>query len=180
MTIRKSLRFEIFKRDSFTCQYCGGHPPEIMLEVDHIIPRSQGGKDDFENLVTACSNCNRGKGKRPLEFTKIRGDLIEETKRLMEQEEQLKEYYKIIAQIRKREDEDIDKINDGILGVKSEFCLTDEARECFRPFLKDFTLDRILEAVNIINRQVHTTYIPRKLRYTFGILHNWRRQRSEE
>jgi 5-methylcytosine-specific restriction endonuclease McrA len=64
--ISKTLRFEIFKRDSFTCQYCGERPPNVALEVDHIVAVAMGGKTEAGNLVTACKDCNRGKGKRTL------------------------------------------------------------------------------------------------------------------
>ena len=58
------LRFEIFKRDDFTCQYCGRNFKEdkIKIHCDHIIPRSKGGKDVPENLITSCEECNEGKG----------------------------------------------------------------------------------------------------------------------
>ena len=64
--IPKSTRFEVFKRDSFTCQYCGRSAPEVILEVDHIEPVAKGGTNDAINLVTACRDCNRGKGAREL------------------------------------------------------------------------------------------------------------------
>ena len=50
----KVLRFEVFKRDSFKCQYWGRAPPEVVLEVDHIVPRAEGGKDNINNYITAC------------------------------------------------------------------------------------------------------------------------------
>ncbi len=57
------LRFEIFKRDNFTCQYCGRNVKEdkIKIHCDHIIPKKKGGKDIPENLITACEECNLGK-----------------------------------------------------------------------------------------------------------------------
>lgn len=61
MAVSKSIRFEVFARDSFTCQYCGQRPPEVVLEVDHIHPRSKGGDDQIINLLTSCYDCNRGK-----------------------------------------------------------------------------------------------------------------------
>lgn len=64
--ISTRTRFEIFKRDSFTCQYCGRKAPEIILEVDHINPVANGGKNDFLNLVTSCGECNAGKSDRSL------------------------------------------------------------------------------------------------------------------
>lgn len=59
--IPKKIRFEVFKRDAFTCQYCGKKAPDVVLEVDHIKPVSKGGKNELLNLVTACFECNRGK-----------------------------------------------------------------------------------------------------------------------
>ena len=57
----KRLRFEIFKRDHFTCQYCGAQPPSIVLVIDHIDPVAEGGLTVIENLITACEPCNQGK-----------------------------------------------------------------------------------------------------------------------
>lgn len=64
--ITKKLRFEVFKRDAFTCQYCGRMAPDVILDVDHINPVSNGGDNDIVNLITSCKDCNRGKGKRKL------------------------------------------------------------------------------------------------------------------
>lgn len=64
--VSKKLRFEVFKRDEFTCQYCGAQPPGSVLECDHIEPLAKGGKTTADNLITACEACNRGKGDRPL------------------------------------------------------------------------------------------------------------------
>ncbi len=59
-------RFRIFVRDKFRCQYCckGFGQKVAELTLDHIIPRSQGGSDDPENLATACIPCNQRKGSR--------------------------------------------------------------------------------------------------------------------
>lgn len=64
--IPNSIRFEVFKRDSFTCQYCGGKAPEKVLVVDHINPVKHGGTNDILNLITACFECNSGKGAKKL------------------------------------------------------------------------------------------------------------------
>lgn len=55
------LRFEILKRDKFTCQYCGSKAPNVKLQVDHIIPISKGGITEIDNLICACEECNLGK-----------------------------------------------------------------------------------------------------------------------
>jgi 5-methylcytosine-specific restriction endonuclease McrA len=66
-TISLALRFEVFRRDSFTCQYCGQRAPEVTLHVDHAMPHAAGGRKVPENLVTACSDCNLGKDARRLD-----------------------------------------------------------------------------------------------------------------
>lgn len=54
-------RFNVFLRDKFSCQYCGS---KNDLTFDHLLPRSRGGKTDWDNVVTACSECNVKKGGR--------------------------------------------------------------------------------------------------------------------
>lgn len=57
-------RFNVFLRDSFACQYCGGEKPTHDLTFDHVIPRSRGGRTTWDNVVTACGPCNLRKGNR--------------------------------------------------------------------------------------------------------------------
>lgn len=57
-----STRTAVMLRDAFTCQYCGETPGRHLLTVDHVIPRSRGGRHDWGNLVTACTRCNQKKG----------------------------------------------------------------------------------------------------------------------
>jgi 5-methylcytosine-specific restriction endonuclease McrA len=58
---RKITRRAVFARDAWTCQYCGSRS---NLTVDHVIPRSKGGKSNWENIVASCAPCNRRKGDR--------------------------------------------------------------------------------------------------------------------
>ena len=57
-------RFNVFLRDSFTCQYCGRCCPTHELTFDHVVPRSRGGRTTWSNVVTACQSCNLLKGNR--------------------------------------------------------------------------------------------------------------------
>lgn len=84
MAVSKGVRFEVFKRDLFTCQYCGRRPPDVVLEVDHIIARSSGGSDESDNLATSCMDCNRGKSDRDLNDTK---PVVDELTRLAAMQE---------------------------------------------------------------------------------------------
>lgn len=57
-------RRNIFRRDHYTCQYCGVQPGSEELTIDHVLPRSQGGTSAWENCVLACVECNRLKADR--------------------------------------------------------------------------------------------------------------------
>lgn len=63
-TLRASVRFEVLRRDGFTCRYCGRKAPLVRLQIDHVTPWSLGGSDEPSNLVTACSECNAGKSDK--------------------------------------------------------------------------------------------------------------------
>lgn len=56
-------RFKVLERDNFRCQYCWKNGKDVSLEVDHIIPKSKGWTDDFDNLITCCRECNIWKWK---------------------------------------------------------------------------------------------------------------------
>jgi 5-methylcytosine-specific restriction endonuclease McrA len=65
---RRNLMF----RDAHQCQYCGKRPPLRDLNIDHVLPRSRGGGDSWENLVTACRVCNLRKGWKTPEEANMR------------------------------------------------------------------------------------------------------------
>lgn len=60
----KFSRQNIYARDRYKCQYCGSQFNTEELTYDHILPKSRGGKTEWENIVTCCVNCNRKKGGR--------------------------------------------------------------------------------------------------------------------
>jgi hypothetical protein len=63
--IPKGTRFAVLRRDHFTCRYCGRSAQAVTLRVDHVIARANGGASTMDNLVTACEDCNVGKGAGP-------------------------------------------------------------------------------------------------------------------
>jgi len=65
-------RRNLFTRDGFRCQYCGKHCPPQELTCDHVVPRSQGGGTDWDNIVASCGPCNRRKGGRTPEQAGMR------------------------------------------------------------------------------------------------------------
>jgi len=60
----KFSRHNVFRRDKLNCQYCGKHFAEHELTIDHVIPKSQGGKYAWGNVVTACKSCNVKKANK--------------------------------------------------------------------------------------------------------------------
>ena len=60
----KFSRVNIYARDKYACQYCGRKATVADLTYDHVVPRSQGGKTEWTNIVTCCYQCNRKKGGR--------------------------------------------------------------------------------------------------------------------
>lgn len=76
MSVSKRIRYEVLRRDEYTCRFCGASAPLVLLEIDHVVPRSQGGSDDPGNLQVLCEDCNAGKSATMPERW-----LIAETKR---------------------------------------------------------------------------------------------------
>lgn len=96
--IGKRKRFEIFKRDNFTCQYCGAQPPTVILHVDHILAVANGGGNEDENLTTACEGCNLGKSSVPLAIKPQTLEAAAEDAK--EAAEQVKEHAKMVREAR--------------------------------------------------------------------------------
>lgn len=93
--IPKKLRFEVFKRDRFTCRYCGRKAPDVVLHVDHIDPVANGGTNEITNLVTACQDCNLGKGARLLSENEVmdkKRAQIEKQQEWLEQLEMMRQW----------------------------------------------------------------------------------------
>jgi hypothetical protein len=146
--ISKKLRFEVFKRDSFTCQYCGQSAPNVVLHIDHIHPVSKGGKNTILNLITSCLACNQGK----------RDTLLNDDTALVKQQKQMEamqeraNQIKMMAQwqkdILKHEDDLIDIIDSKISDLFG-YSLSDRGRVTMRKNIKNFGIDEVLNAIDI-------------------------------
>lgn len=141
-TISKRLRFEIFKRDSFTCQYCSSKPPKVPLEIDHIIAVSKGGTNEEENLITACFDCNRGKSN--VELSSLPETVLTKTEKLKLAQLQYREFLKI----RKKEKEIKNALINEVEDIYSRFFPDYEFAERFKISVKTF-IDKLgIEEVN--------------------------------
>lgn len=145
--ISKKTRFEVFKRDRFTCQYCGKKAPEITLQCDHIIPVAEGGRSDFFNLVSACRDCNGGKGARRLEDTTVierqRAEIEAQADRL-EQLEMLLKWREAMAGA---EDTMVDHVADYI-ATKSQYGVAPSGRKFIKRWLKAYPHDELMAAID--------------------------------
>jgi 5-methylcytosine-specific restriction endonuclease McrA len=65
-------RRNIYRRDGYVCQYCRGRPGSRELSIDHIVPKSRGGKTTWQNCVLACTDCNARKANRTLDAAGMR------------------------------------------------------------------------------------------------------------
>jgi len=152
--ISKKLRFEIFKRDAFTCQYCGRSAPEIILEVDHINPVSKGGTGDILNLLTSCKDCNAGKRDRKLSDTSEVKKQLSQIKDLNERRLQLEmmlEWRSGLSDIRNQSVIAISKAWSE--NLKGCYSLNEEGKRTAHKLLKKYSLSDILEAIESATSQ---------------------------
>jgi len=166
MAITKKLRFEVFKRDMFTCQYCGNTPPAIVLEADHIIPKSKGGTDDIDNLMCSCFDCNRGKSNRNLNVLPI--STQEKSKLLKEKQIQLNEFYKyqkLIAMVKENQLQDVlDAYYNSFEYIKKKYIPS------IRKAIDEIGYLETLDAMEIATSKIYRE--DDCIRYFFGIVRN--------
>jgi len=188
MTVSLKLRFEVFKRDDFTCQYCGRKTPEVILELEHIIPLSKGGTDELDNLTTSCFECNRGKGVSLLDTILKDRDIHDETILLAEREFQLAEYNYLKKKIRDRENKEIEELKnhfaDQFRDNERGYAIREFPHCIVRQCLKTMSYIDIFElidtAVDITSRDSKGDYhTVAAAKYLTAILRNKLREKKE-
>lgn len=149
-SLSKKLRFEVFKRDSFTCQYCGSKAPDKVLEIDHIQPVSKGGKNELMNLITSCFDCNRGKSNRKISDKSVvekQRVQIEELNLRRQQLEMILEWKTGLNDIKS---EEVEKVMDYMKNLcDHKYTLSDFGIKKMKTHLKKFGLQSILESIDI-------------------------------
>lgn len=190
MSISTRTRFEVFKRDRFTCAYCGRTPPEVLLHVDHIHPVAAGGSDDMANLITACSTCNLGKSSVPLEEGTrpvVTRDVVED---LSERLEQARAYMELLSGMESLTDRQEQMVTDRWahrFGAKAEeradgtYWVLPAGQfprtQSVRAILRRLPLEQVLEAVDITADWASYSS-SRACRYFYGIC--WKRIRERD
>lgn len=141
--LSKKLRFDVFKRDLFTCQYCGAFPPNVVLEIDHILPVSKNGKSNIDNLITSCFECNRGKTNNLLTVKPV--SVLEKTEILREKLEQTKAYDRFIKKQIKLIDGFVDDIESVFESYYSEKGFTSQFKNSIKIFLKHIPCHELID-----------------------------------
>lgn len=191
MGISVRTRFEVFKRDRFTCHYCGRTPPTVLLEVDHVLPQAAGGSDDAENLISSCQDCNRGKAAGLLEEGSAPTVSREAIEDLQERIDQAKAYAELMQTWRALEGNQIQDVTDAwarAFGARSEerdegtFWVFGNGEQfprtqSIRTILARLPLHLVLEAVDITAAWSDRS-TERACRYFYGVC--WRRIRERD
>ena len=170
--ISNKTRFEVFKRDDFKCQYCGAHPPSVLLHVDHIKAFAAGGADDMDNYVTACEPCNLGKGARDLEA--VPQSLADKAALVAEREEQLRGYSDVLELKRQRLDDETWRVL-RVFDPSAESVPRDHHASTKR-FIEKLGLHEVLDAAEIAMAARVSQY--KVFRYFCGICWNKVRELS--
>jgi hypothetical protein len=147
--LSKSIRFEVFKRDSFTCQYCGRSAPEVILHVDHIQPVAKDGDNDIVNLITSCSDCNLGKSDRILSDDAVIVKRKKQLDDLQERREQLEMIYEWQKSLVDLSDIELDKAVEFWDELTPGFSLTDPGIALLKRELKKYGIAETLTSMRI-------------------------------
>lgn len=147
-SIPKSVRFEVFKRDSFKCQYCGASAPDVILEVDHIVPVTEGGENDMMNLITSCRDCNRGKGKKRLTDRQTIEKQKTELDDLNERRQQMEMMLQWKCDLLNFEMEMVNAI-DALICSMTDWAMADSAKQKIKRLISQFSFDEVYDAASI-------------------------------
>lgn len=146
--ISKKIRFEIFKRDSFTCQYCGKKSPDVILNVDHISPVKAGGTNDLMNLITSCFDCNSGKKDRKLSDNTVIEKQQKQLEELNQRREQLEMMLKWRDGLMNFVDDQVDKYVDYIEANMSGYHIVESFRLKINKWVKAHNPELIYDSID--------------------------------
>jgi hypothetical protein len=146
--IGKKLRFEVFKRDGFKCQYCGKSAPDVVLHVDHINPVSHGGQNGILNLITSCLDCNLGKSDRLLDDDSAVAKQREQLQALSERREQLKMMLEWRDGLQKIDDEALEAACDAWATIVPGWSVNDRGQKILRGLLRKYGLPLLLQGMD--------------------------------
>jgi len=175
MAISKKKRFDVLKRDSFTCQYCGAKTPDVLLEVDNIIPKSKKGSDSIDNLTTACFDCNRGKAANELEC--IPETLKSKMEAIEAKRKQYLQYKRLLRRQEKLIKDELNEIDEIYNSYFPDYVLSDKFKKAsVHKFIKELGIEDVKDAMD---RSCCKLDSNKSIKYFCGICWNKIRERNE-
>lgn len=146
--IPKSIRFEVFKRDQFKCQYCGSSAPDVLLHVDHINPVANGGTNDIINLITACFACNNGKSDKLLSDDTAISKQKQQLEQLQERREQLEMMMNWHEGLKNLHDDINNKLKEYWEDLAPGYSINENGMLKIKKWAKAYPFDEILKAMD--------------------------------
>ena len=147
--LSKKLRFEVFKRDSFCCQYCGQKAPEVILSVDHIQPVSKGGNNSILNLITSCIACNAGKSDRTLSDNTVISKQVNQLSELQEKKDQIEMMFEWQKSLMNIEADTLDKLYNFLHSLMPGTSLSEDGKALIAKVYRKFGLELTMKAIKI-------------------------------
>lgn len=148
-SLTKKIRFEIFKRDNFTCQYCGRKAPSVILNVDHINPVKNGGDNDIVNLITSCFDCNSGKKARLINDNSIIEKQQKQLELLNEKRQQMEMMVQWRNELKQIEQKQIELIVEQTNSYLSKYHVNENFKKTAFSLLKKYNLELIIKSIDI-------------------------------
>lgn len=149
--LSKKIRFEILKRDGFQCQYCGSSAPDVVLNVDHINPVSNGGDNNVLNLITSCFACNAGKSDRKISDSDVLKKSLNQARETSEKLTQLKmmsDWHKEISKIDDKKFETVIEHINIHLNKYQKKINAEKASQEISLLIKNYSMDIILKGID--------------------------------
>jgi len=147
--LSQKVRFEVFKRDRFTCHYCGQKAPDVVLQCDHIKPVSKGGTNDLLNLLTSCKDCNSGKSDRELDDNTVLAKQRNQLEFLKERREQIELFLQWKESLKNFEEEKV-KILIHYIGQRIKpYTLINTSVKYIESLLSKFSIEELMNGIDI-------------------------------
>lgn len=157
--INKKLRFEVFKRDKFICQYCGKKAPDVILHIDHIVALANGGTDDIFNLITSCNECNLGKSSIPLDKNVVSDQKAKQLEELQERREQIEMMFNWKKSLDDLRTYASNLLTEYIENIISPYKLNEKGKSDINRLSKKYQIDEIFLAVDK-GKTIYLKYSP--------------------
>ena len=156
--ITKKTRFEVFKRDSFICQYCGQSAPQVVLHVDHIQPVSKDGTNDMLNLITSCDTCNAGKSDNLLSDDSAVRKQKAQLDELNERREQIEMMLEWRTGLQNIDAISLDAVQTALTKMTKGSTCSPFGKQHIKKLIREFGLSAVLDAVELV--EVYLVFDP--------------------